>query len=121
MMKKPSEQEEKNKEEHTHTQEEEEHTQTEEEHTDDDDEGQGGNSGENEGNTEENTGISLDEWREYEFHEGHEPAYHEDWDFYYGTTYEPMSNCLWENPNEKVDYNGIEFFVELPPLKHKMF
>lgn len=66
------------------------------------------NTGENEGNTQENTGISLDEWKEYEFHNGHKPAYNSDWIFDYGGSINPRG-CLWENPNEAVDYSGIEF------------
>mgnify|MGYP003301220440 CR=1 FL=1 len=133
----PTEQEEQHQEEHTEgggTQTEEEHTQgggtqTEEEHTDDEGGGSGTGGGtETGGNTEggggqqeETNGISLDEWREYEFHDGHEPVYHEDWDFYYGTTFEPMSNCLWKNPNEKVDYSGIEFFDKKQYMESPIF
>ncbi len=112
--------EEEETQEHTHEHEgnhDHEHTQIE----DDEDEEENQNTGENEGNTQENTGISLDEWKEYEFHDGHEPAYHEDWDFYYGTTFEPFSNCLWENPNEDVDYSGIEFFDKKQYMESPIF
>lgn len=88
-------------------------------HEDNDDENEGQNdeeeeeeenqnTGENEGNTQENAGISLDEWKEYEFHNGHKPAYNSDWIFDYGGSINPRG-CLWENPNEAVDYSGIEF------------
>lgn len=66
------------------------------------------NTGENEGNTQENTGISLDEWKEFEFHNGHKPTYNPDWVFDFGGSINPRG-CLWENPNEAVDYSGIEF------------
>ena len=66
------------------------------------------NNGENEENTQENTGISLDEWKEYEFHNGHKPVYNTEWVFDYGGSINPRG-CLWENPNEAVDYSGIEF------------
>lgn len=56
-----------------------------------------------------NTQISLDEWKNYAFHDGHEPCWNDEWDFYYGTTHNPISGCFFENPNEKVDYSGIDF------------
>ena len=64
--------------------------------------------GENEENHLENADISLDDWKEYEFHNGHKPAYNSDWIFDYGGSINPRG-CLWENPNEAVDYSGIEF------------
>lgn len=64
--------------------------------------------GENEENHQENSNISLDEWQEYEFHNGHKPQYNSDWLFFHGDSQEPHGS-LWENPNEEVDYSGIEF------------
>lgn len=92
-------------------QEEENQIQEEEQHEEkpaEDEEDEKENTGENEGNIQENVGISLDEWKEYEFHNGHEPAYNSDWIFDYGGSKNP-GGCLWENPNKKVDYSGIEF------------
>lgn len=56
----------------------------------------------------ENPAISLDEWVNYEFHEGHYACYPDEWDFYFGDSYKP-NGPLWDNPNQKVDYSGVDF------------
>ena len=98
-------QEQENQQEHQEEQHQEEHH--EEQHQEEHHEEQTGG---DEGNTEEKQGISLDEWHNYYFHDGHYFCYDPDWDFYYGTTYEPISSCKYENPNEDLDYSGIKFY-----------
>lgn len=63
---------------------------------------------ENEEYRPENLDISLDNWVNYEFHNGHIPDYPTGWNFYYGDSLNP-NGALWENPNKKVDYSGIDF------------
>lgn len=96
-------------------------TQTEEEHTQGEGTGTGGGTetggegtGTGGGTTpdvehQDNDAISLDEWQHYEFHDGHKPAWNDDWDFYFGDTYKPVSSCFYECPNEDLDYSGIKF------------
>lgn len=55
-----------------------------------------------------NKALSLEDYTSFEFHGGHEPEYNDAWNFYYGDSHNP-NGCLWENPNESVDYSGIEF------------
>ena len=66
--------------------------------------------GENEENHQQNSNILLDEWKDYEFHDGHKPAWNDEWDFYYGDTYKPLNSCFYECPNEALDYSGIKFY-----------
>lgn len=88
-------------------QQEEEEEENQPQHEDEEEEE---NTGENEENHQQNSNISLDEWQEYEFHNGHKPAWNDDWDFYYGDTYKPLNSCFFECPNENLDYSGIKFF-----------
>lgn len=66
--------------------------------------------GENEENHQQNSNILLDEWKDYEFHDGHKPAWNDEWDFYYGDTNKPLNSCFYECPNEALDYSGIKFY-----------
>ena len=56
----------------------------------------------------DNTSYPLSDYTDFAFHEGHEPTYHDDWSFYYGTSLNP-SGRLWKNPNEKLEASGIDF------------
>lgn len=55
-----------------------------------------------------NDPYSLSEYTTFQFHNGREPDFHEDWNFYYGDSFEPNGQ-LWTNPNEKSSNSGIEF------------
>ena len=68
---------------------------------------------------EDEQGLNLDEWQNWTFSDGNKPQYSEDWDFYYGTSFEP-SGCLWENPKVE-EYNGIEFFDKKQYLESPVF
>lgn len=56
----------------------------------------------------ENTPYPLTDYTDFAFHDGHEPMYHKDWSFYYGTSLNP-SGRLWKNPDEKSEASGINF------------
>lgn len=75
-------------------------------HVDDDDPDIGGQGDSNYHPT--NTPYSLADWANFSWHDGHEPDYDPAWSYYYGDSYSPNGQ-LWENPNEKVDYSGVEF------------
>lgn len=55
-----------------------------------------------------NTPFPLSEWTNFSWHNGHKPDYDPNWSYYYGDSYSPNGQ-LWENPNENVDYSGVEF------------
>lgn len=55
----------------------------------------------------ENDPYSLSDKTKFTWHDGREPDYSPDWQFYYGTSLNP-NGCLWTNPNEKSEYSGVE-------------
>ncbi len=78
------------------------------------DTGSSGSSGTSSGNKldikdliPKNTPYSLQEKTEFTWHDGREPDYAQDWEFYLGTSNNP-GGSLWTNPNESSNYSGVE-------------
>ena len=53
--------------------------------------------------------YSLSDYTNFTWHDGRTPQHCEDWTVIYGTSVNPVNSAFWTNPNEKVNYSGVEF------------
>lgn len=53
--------------------------------------------------------YTLEDYTNFEWHNGHKPCYAPDWEYHIKGTVNPLQSAFWENPNENVDYSGVIF------------